>query len=81
MFEGPAEVSLVKALDNISTHFRINSTFVLICYCSFKEGIPEAPLRTVELIKRPLELREPATKLLYMASLGLYPRTGMPYAH
>lgn len=45
--------------------------------CSLNvEGIPDAPLRTVELIKRPLELREPATKLLYMASLGLYPKTG-----
>ncbi|CAL8126388.1 unnamed protein product [Orchesella dallaii] len=41
-----------------------------------REGIPESPLRTVELIKRPVELREPATKLLFMASLGLYPQTG-----
>jgi len=36
----------------------------------------EDPLRTVELIKRPLELRDPATKLLYMASMGLYPMSG-----
>lgn len=33
----------------------------------------DIPLRTVELIRRPLELREPATKLLYLASLSLYP--------
>jgi hypothetical protein len=36
----------------------------------------EEPLRTVELIKRPLELRDPATKLLYLATLGLYPTSG-----